>query len=161
MKQLLCAWRFCRMHSSAFLICSKAKHSIPLYPISCLSMQTKIQGMKSPVSCAGLDRITIKGSKSREPIPFAPNRMSKCFSLCSRLWVLVNAAKWCCASSEDPKHGFQFMDVSANEKRTWKLWQRIAQEQESVGNEARIGNVCGALLVYLIRAECSQPLDRL
>lgn len=63
----------------------RQKHSIPLEPISCLSMQTKNQGMKSPVSCAGLDRFTIKGSKSREPIPFAANRMSKCFSLRSPL----------------------------------------------------------------------------
>lgn len=39
----------------------RQKHCIALEPISCLSMQTKIQGMKSPVSCAGLDRITIKG----------------------------------------------------------------------------------------------------
>ncbi len=32
-------------------------------------MQTKIQGMKSLVSCAGLDRITIKGSKGGSPSP--------------------------------------------------------------------------------------------
>lgn len=107
-------------------------------------MQTKIQGMKSPVSCAGLDRITIKGSKSREPFLFAANRMSKCFCLRSPppLWVLVKTAKWCCASSEDPKPCFHVMDVRANEKRTWKLWQRRVQEEERVGNEARVGNVC-------------------
>lgn len=101
-------------------------------------MQTKIHGMKSPVSCAGLDRITIKGSQSREPIPFTANRMSKCFSLCSPLRVLVKTAKWCCASSVDPKPGFHFPDVRPNEKWTWKLWQRWVQEEESVGNEARV-----------------------
>lgn len=39
----------------------RQKHSVRLEAIFCLSMQTKIRGMKSPVSCAGLDRITIKG----------------------------------------------------------------------------------------------------
>lgn len=131
--QLLSVWSFCRMHSSK--ICWKAKTFYTVRPHLLFPCKRRFRGwsLLCLVSCAGLDRIAIKGSKSREPILFAANRMRKCFSLAlSPLRVLVKTAKWCCASSEDPKPSFHFMDVTANEKRTWKLWQRRVQEVEEV-----------------------------
>lgn len=63
-----------------------------LDPSPCLSMQGKIQGTKSPASCAGLDRTLIKGRQSREPILFVANRMSKCFSPRTLLWVKTESS---------------------------------------------------------------------
>lgn len=161
MQQLLSV--FCWMNTSTSKKkAERQKHPILLDPIACLSMQTEIQGMKSPVSCAGLDRITIKGSKSREPIPFAANRMSRCFSLCSPLWVLVKTAKQCCASSEDLEPRFHFMHVRANKKRTWKTMTKTSARRRREGRKwSESGKSVWFATVYLIRAQCSQPLDRL
>lgn len=156
--KLLSVWSFC----IGAKVVERQKHSIPLDPIFGLSMQTNIRGMKSPVSCAGLDRITIKGSKSVEPIPFAANRMSKCFSLCSPLWVLVKTAKWCCASSEDPKPSFHFIVVRANEKRTWKTMTKTSvRRRRKCRKWSESGKCVRCSLVCLMRAECSQALSRL
>lgn len=48
----------------------------------------KTQGMESPASGVGLDRITIKGSQNREPVPFAANRISKCLGALASNFLL-------------------------------------------------------------------------
>lgn len=119
------------------------------------------------MSCAGLDRITIKGSKSREPLPFAANRMSKCFSPRSPLEVLVKTAKWCCASLEDPKTRLHFIDSSGLMTRKmktmtqlsarWRKCRKWSESEECVApvmllglfNESRVFSTIGQAVEML------------
>lgn len=97
-----------------------------LEPISCLSMRKKIQRLKSPVSCAGLDRITIKGRQSKEPIPFAANRMSKCFSFQSDSRQKRGAVPATTILSS----AFASWMSSLMKRECFKLWQQYLWRKE-------------------------------
>lgn len=71
-------------------------------------------GRDSPVSGSGLHRGPIKGSRSREPVLFGANRMSKCSSLCSLPKSLSKQQ----SSAVPAQKIFHSMDVRANETTT-------------------------------------------